>query len=145
MMQSIEKSVSVQHEQQLTSLVMDSIAITTKLFHEAKKPGFTTTDWAPLAAMMAVKEFKWISPEHEELGWQEYTAYLTEWAQAMSWKSTVNRIHQWQNIVYVEHQERCTFGDTVDICRSVAVYEFNEASKITRLAIYLQHKPSLGL
>jgi hypothetical protein len=144
-MPNAKMSPSIQQEQPLVSLVLDAIEITTQLSNEVKKQDFTAADWAPLEALVAVNEFTWMSPDYEKLKWHEYIVYLTEWAQAMSWKSTIKRIHQWQNIVYLEHEVRSTFGDTVDISCSVAVYEFNDQDKINRLAIYLQHKPSLGL
>jgi hypothetical protein len=145
MMQPVKASTPIQPDQRLVSLVMDYVSITQRLFHEAKKPGFSEADWAPLAAMVNVTEFKWVSPGYEELSWPEYLAYLTEWAKTVSWESTLHRVHQSQNSVYLEQEERCAFSDTVDIVGLIAVYDFNEAKKIQRLAIYLQHKPSLGL
>jgi hypothetical protein len=145
MMQQVKVSSLTQPDQQLISVVMDYVATVKRLFGEAKQSGFNEANWAPLAAFVSLNEFKWVSPAYEELGWSGYIAFLSEWASSVTWESNFQRIHQWQNTVFLEQEERCSFGDTVDIVGMLAVYEFNEAGKICRLGIYLQHKPSLGL
>jgi len=144
-MYQIKPNTAIKADQPLVDLVIESVAITKRSFAEAKQPNFTLDKWAPLAAMVAINEFIWVSPHFEELSWQQYISYLTEWARAISWESKFRRIHQWQNLVFLEHEERSVFGDTLDVGRSVSVYEFNTANKIQRLSVYLQHKPSLGL
>ncbi len=136
---------SIQHEQPLTGVVLDTIAITKRLFNEVKTTGVIENDWSPLAALVAVDEFVWVSPTYEQLNWQEYIAYLTGWAQTVIWRPTIQRIHQWQNIVYLEHEEQSTIGDRVDVSYCVSIYEFNDAGKIRRMANYQQQRPSLGL
>jgi hypothetical protein len=138
-------STAIKRHARLTDLVLDFNAITKRLFDEVKQPGFTEASWMPLRAMVAVEQFKWVTPSYEELSWQEYINFQTEWARTVSWESSAHRIHQWQNIVFLEQEERCTFGDTVTVSGSVAVYEFNDIGKIQRLATYMQHTPSLGL
>lgn len=145
MMQQAKVSALFQPNQQLENSVREYGAIANRLFDEAKKPGFTDANWAALAALVDVNEFTWISPGYEQLNWHDYINYLNQWARVASWDSTFKRIHQWQDSVFLEQEERCTVGDTVDIVGMIAVFDFNAAGKIRRLAIYMQHQPSLGL
>lgn len=138
-------STVIQSNIQLTDVVIDYIAIMKRLYHKANQPNFSVADWAPLAELVMVDDFEWVSHHRDVLSWGEYIRYLTQWAQSMTWESTVRRIHQWQNVVFLEHDERYTFDDKVDGARSISVFEFNPAGKIHRVAVYLQQKPSLGL
>ena len=124
---------------------MDYIAHVKRLYRAANLSNFAVADWAPLAELITVDDFEWVSHNREVLNWEEYIQYLTQWARSMTWESTVHRIHQWQNVVFLEHDERYTFDDRVNAVRSITVFEFNPAGKIQRVAVYLQQEPSLGL
>src|SRR5215204_3662604 len=115
MMQQAKVSALIQPGQQLENSVREYVATSKLLFNEAKTPGFTEAHWAALAALVDVNEFNWIGPGSEHLNWQEYISYLNQWALVASWESTFKRIHQWQDSVFLEQDERCTIGDTVDI------------------------------
>jgi hypothetical protein len=145
MMQQAKVSTLIQPSQQLVTLAKEYIAAVKRLFDEAKQPDFSEANWSAAAALVEVNEFVWVSAGCEKLNWQDYVAYLSEWARVVRWESTLMRMHQWQDSVFVEQEERCTLGDTVDVLRMVAVFDFNDAGKIKGVSVFMQHKPSLGL
>jgi hypothetical protein len=125
----------------LCDIVMEYRDIMKRLVDQAKQPGFTVASWAPLAELIAVDEFERVGNFREVQNWQQYAAFLTDWARASEWDSTFRRIHESSGVVYLELEERSTIGDRKTVCNSVSVYEFNQAGKIRHLDIYLQYAP----
>jgi hypothetical protein len=139
---AVESNISDSHN---SRVVHEFIVITKRLFGQVKQPGFKLGDWAPLAELVAVGEFEWGGPFGEVLNWQEHIEFLTKWAHTVSWKSTLRRVHEWQGVVYLEHEEQTIESDAVEITPALTVFEFNKAGKIRHIDVYLQRKPSLGL
>lgn len=126
---------------ELCQKVLDYSIIFKLVVEKAKRPGFSEADWAPLSELVAVDEFKRVGAFLEEMNWPEYTAFVTQFATAVSWDGTFRRVHEHGRVVYLELTERCTIGDKVDVVNSLTVYAFNAAGKIANLDIYLQRKP----
>ena len=99
------------------------------------------SDWAPLAAFVAVDEFERVGTFMEVQDWQQYTGMLTQWASATGkFETTVRRVFELPGLVYFEIEERHFRGDTVRVVNSLTVFEFNEDGKIRHLDVYLQQK-----
>ncbi len=104
-----------------------------------KEPGFTPAGWAPLAELVAVDEFERVGTWLEVMNWREYTDFLTKWASATEFETTLRRISEVRNLVYLEVQERHRMGEGTPIeVNSLSVFEFNDDGKVRHLDVYLQ-------
>jgi predicted TIM-barrel enzyme len=126
---------------ELCRKVLEYAEIFNSVVHKAKQPGFTVADWAPLAELVAVDEFERVGHMMEVMNWQEYTAFVTQFATALSWEGTFRRVQERSGVVYLELIERCTIGARVDVANTMTVYQFNAAGKLCHLDVYLQQKP----
>jgi hypothetical protein len=124
----------------LCRIVLEYTGMFKPLVQRAKQPGFSIADWAPLAQLVAVDEFKRIGPFREVMNWRQYTEFLTQWAGVAEWESSFRRIHEWSNVVFLELEERSVVGGKRDVVNSLTVYEFNDAGKLRHLDVYLQRE-----
>ena len=132
-------SVSIEGDGALSRRVLDFEAALKRLVQAARKPGFTSADWAPLAEFAAVDEFERVGTWLEVMNWQEYTEFLTQWASSsMGFETTVRRVSELPGLVYLEIEERHTRASNIAVVNSLSVYEFNEAGQIRHLDVYLQ-------
>ncbi len=100
----------------------------------------TAADWAPLEELVDVKNFKRVGAYLEELNWDEYVKFLTQWAGGTRFETTVHRISEVGQAVFYEIEERHYKGDTFIRKNVIAVYDFDEKNKIRHLDIYEQAK-----
>jgi hypothetical protein len=108
----------------------------------ATASGATEADWAPLAELVAVDGFKRVGAYMEEMSWPEYVRFMTQWAGATRFEMTVFRITEIANTVFQEIEERHYKGDDFIRKNVLAVYTFDETSRIRHLDIYEQAKDS---
>jgi hypothetical protein len=137
MVANIDKA---QGNSELCRKVLEFSDIFRRVVEKAKQPGFTAAEWNPLEKLVAVDEFERVGAFLEVMNWQQYTGFVTQFARSSGWEGSFRRIHESNNVVYLELTERCTTGDRLDVVNSVSVYEFNAAGKIRHLDIYLQRK-----
>src|SRR4029453_5965111 len=71
----------------------------------AKDAAFTDAAWAPLASLFATAVFERIGIWREVINWREYIAFLTKFASAKGFESTVRRITETPNFVFYEIEE----------------------------------------
>lgn len=109
-----------------------------RLVVAAKRPGFTSADWDPLAEFVALDDFRRVGTFLEVMDWQQYREMLTKWASATVFETTLHRIAELPGLVYLEVEERHIRDDQVAVVNSMTVFEFNEAGAIRRLDVYLQ-------
>jgi len=110
---------------------------------EVAASGVTSpADWAPIAAYMDTTSFKRVGAYLEELDWDGYCRFLTEWAGGTAFEMTVFRVTEAGNLVIQEIEERHTRGDAFIRKNVVAIYAFNADGKIRHLDIYEQAKDS---
>jgi hypothetical protein len=108
------------------------------LVEQAKQPGFTAEDWAPLAALVATDVFERIGNFKEKVTWDQYDDLLTTWGKATVWDFTVRRVTEGTNYCVLELLERATYPDRYEEYNSASFYEFDAAGKLRHLDIYLQ-------
>jgi hypothetical protein len=119
----------------LTEKVLEYESILKEIAPGARAP----SDWAPLAALVAVDQFERIGTFLEAQNWGQYTEMLTDWAQSMdSFETTPRRVTEQRNFVFFEIEERHRRGETVNVVNSMTVFEFDADSKIRHLDVYLQ-------
>ncbi len=125
--------------------VLEYSQITKRLVESAKQPGFTVESWSPLAELIAADEFVRIGPFKEVMNWDEYAAFLTNWAVSADWDCSFQRITETADLVFLELEERSRMGDFNSVVNTVSVYEFNAEDKLRRIAVYLQMElPNTG-
>lgn len=119
----------------LTAKVLDFERTMKDLVPAVKGPA----DWAPLAEYVATDEFERVGTFLETQDWSGYTEMLTGWASATSrFETTVRRTCEQGRLVYFEIEERHFRAETVNVVRSLTVFEFDEAGKIRHLDVFLQ-------
>lgn len=100
-------------------------------------------DWAPVAEFVAVDEFKRVGAYLEELDWDAYTHFLTNWAGGGTrFEFTQFHITEAGNAVFQEIEERHWRGEEFIRKNVIAVYRFTPEGKIRHLDIYEQAKDS---
>lgn len=114
------------------------------LVAKAKQPGFTTADWAPLAALVATDEFVRVGNFRERVSWSQYEELLTMWAKATYWDFTVRRVTEGDGYAILELEEYAKYPDREETYGSVSVYEFDAANKLRHLEIYLSRAEEIG-
>ncbi|HMK85837.1 MAG TPA: hypothetical protein VK437_07755 [Steroidobacteraceae bacterium] len=104
----------------------------------AKAKGSSAADWVPLAELVAVEDFERVGAYQEVMTWGEYVRFLSEWAGATRFETTVHRITEVGRVVFQEIEERHFKGEEFIRKNVIAVYEFDEGHKIRHLDIYEQ-------
>jgi hypothetical protein len=120
--------------------VLEFALLMKRLVDEAKRPGFSASSWAPLAALVAVDEFERVGNFLEVMRWPDYVAFLSKWATSSEWECSFKRVTDKDRVVFLELEERSKVGGYRSVVNSMSVYEFNDAGKLRHLDIYLQMK-----
>jgi hypothetical protein len=99
----------------------------------------TPADWAPLGALIDTERFERVGTFMEVQDWQQYTEMLTGWAQSVdSFDTTVKRVSELGDLVYLEIEERHYFGGKAHVVNSLTVFQFGADGKISNVAVFLQ-------
>jgi len=106
----------------------------------AQAKGATAADWEPLTELVAVDEFQRVGAYQEVMGWPEYVRFLTQWAGATRFETTVHRMMEIGRVVTHELEERHYKGEDFIRKNVIAVYEFDANDRIRHLDIYEQAK-----
>lgn len=104
----------------------------------ATAQGASASDWAPLAELVAVDSFQRVGAYQEVMSWSEYVRFLTEWAGATRFETTIHRITEVGSSVFQEIEERHYKGEEHIKKNVIAVYRFDSAGRISHLDIYEQ-------
>lgn len=122
----------------LSRKVLDYSLIMKQKVDEAKQPGFTTADWAPLAAMVATDDFERVGNFAEVMRWSDYVGFLTDWARTSEWECSFKRISESDNVVLLELEERSLKDGRWGAVSTMSVYEFDATGLLAHLDIYVQ-------
>jgi len=133
---AVSTSSSLKDPGPLTRVVIEYDRTMQRLVPWAK----STADWAPLAELVAVDEFRRVGCFLEVQNWQQYLEMLQQWASAAAgFETTVRRISELPGLVYYEVEERhVRKGGGGNVVNSMTAFGFNAAGKIDRLNVYLQ-------
>lgn len=118
--------------------VLDYCMTTKRIVDQAKRPGFSADDWAPLTDLVDTEAFIRVGNFKEVMNWREYVDFLTNWATSSEWECSFKRITEAAGTVFLELEERSRTGDFSNSVNSISAYEFNEAGRISRIDVYLQ-------
>ncbi|MDD7813018.1 hypothetical protein PP713_10645 [Mycobacterium sp. CSUR Q5927] len=109
-----------------------------RLADAAKRPGFTTDDWAPLTALVDTGAFERVGNFKEVMNWTQYLGFLSSWAPSSQWEASFKRVSEIHGVVFLELEERSEVGDFTSVVNSLSVYEFTDDEKISHIDLYLQ-------
>ena len=124
----------------LTDKVLEFTGIIERTVPAAKEAGFADAAWAPLEAMVATEAFERIGIWREVMNWPQYVGFLTKFASAKGFESTVRRITETANLVFYEIEEHHIKDGRVNIVNSMNVFEFDDDGRIRHLDVYIQGK-----
>ena len=122
----------------LTRLVQQYSDTVVRIVAEAKKPGFSEADWAPLAEFVAVDEFERVGPYRDPMDWNGYLKMMTRWAGMSGFEATVRRVTEVGRLVFYDIEERQLRPEGMLIKNTMNVFEFNEGGKLRRLDVFQQ-------
>ncbi len=106
----------------------------------AKQPGFTEAGWDELAALLDVENFERVGNDKVAMGWDVYRGLLMQWGTTTGFWAEFHRISQVGNMVYLHLTEHNTpVGGSESVVNSLTTYEYDDAGRLVRLGIYLQH------
>ncbi len=108
----------------------------------AQATGEGVPDWKPLEDFVAVDEFRRVGAYLEEMDWEQYTRFITEWAGSTRFEMTVFQVTEIGDLVVQEIEERHHRGDEFVRKNVVAIYRFDARRRIRRLDIYEQARDS---
>jgi hypothetical protein len=118
--------------------VVQYAIMTKEIVDSAKQPEFSAASWNPLRELIAVDEFVRVGNFKEVMGWDDYVAFLTNWAPNADWDCTFKRVTETDSAVFLELEERSCVGDFHSVVNSLSVYEFTPAGKVRHIDVYLQ-------
>jgi hypothetical protein len=134
----------------LTKCVLEWLTVMDRIVNQPKRPAITPADWKPLGELADREKFRRVGNYGVKNDWESYTHLLAMWANSSWWKGYIWRVREvpgsagQPSLVYMETQERSNRvhpvkedGDYATLA-SIAVYEFDENKKITRLHVYDQ-------
>lgn len=106
----------------------------------AKQPGFAEAGWDELASLLDVETFERVGNDKVAMGWDFYRGLLMQWGTTTDFWAEFHRISQVGNLVYLHLTEHNTpTGCAESVVNSLTTYEYDEAVRLLRLGIYLQH------
>jgi len=108
----------------------------------ATAQGSESIDWGPVAEFVAIDEFKRVGAYMEEMDWDQYIGFLTEWAGSTRFEATIFHITEVGRTVFQEIEERHYRGDDFIRKNVIAVYRFDDSDRIRHLDIYEQGRDS---
>lgn len=115
-----------------------------RIADRAKGPDYSEDEWDALDDFVVEDEFERIGNFKEVMAYDDMKRFLKQWCLTSHWEGSFKRVHEHDNVVLLELEERNTYNDETTVVNSVSVYEFNEEGKLRHLDIYLQMAPLAG-
>lgn len=117
---------------------MCQMRIATRAKHS---PDYSEDEWDELDDFVVVDDFERIGNFKEVMSYQNMKGFLKQWCLTSHWEGSFKRVHEHDNVVILELEERNTYNGVTNIVNSVSVYEFNNDGKLRHLDVYLQMPP----
>jgi hypothetical protein len=115
-----------------------------RIAERAKGPDYSEDEWDALDEFVVKDEFERVGNFKEVMTYNDMKGFLKQWCLTSHWEGSFKRVHEMDNVVILELEERNTYNGETTIVNSVSVYEFNEAGKLRHLDVYLQMAPLPG-
>jgi len=112
-----------------------------RIADRAKGPDYSEDEWDALDEFVAKDEFERIGNFKEVMTYDDMKRFLKKWCLTSDWEGSFKRVHEHDNVVLLELEERNTYNGETNVVNSVSVYEFNDEGKLRHLDVYLQMAP----
>ena len=103
-------------------------------------PDYSPDEWLGLKEFIT-EDFERIGNFKEVMTFADMVGFLQAWSPTQHWEGSFKRVTEFDNVVWLELEERVGEGDEQTAVNSVSVYEFDDAGKIRHLDVYLQAAP----
>lgn len=112
-----------------------------KISKRLQKGPVSDADWAQFETVVDVENFErqgvFLTAKAEICGWKKYKEIISSYAGGTIWEGTLRHITESQNRVVLELEERNIRGGITNVSNTVTIYEFNEASQVRHLEVYV--------
>jgi len=98
---------------------------------------YSPDEWLGLKQFVT-DDFERIGNFKEVMTFKDMVGFLQAWAPTQHWEGSFKRVSEYDNVVFLELEERVGEGEEQTAVNSVTVYEFDDAGKIRHLDVYLQ-------
>ena len=98
---------------------------------------YSPDEWLGLKQFVT-DDFERIGNFKEVMTFRDMVAFLQAWAPTQHWEGSFKRVSEFDNVVFLELEERVGEGGGQTAVNSVTVYEFDGAGRIRHLDVYLQ-------
>ena len=115
-----------------------------RIADRAKGPDYSEDEWDALDEFVVVDEFERVGNFKEVMTYEDMKRFLKQWCLTSDWEGSFKRVHEHDNVVLLELEERNTYEGETTVVNSVSVYEFNDRGKLRHLDVYLQMAPPAG-
>ena len=110
--------------------------IVRELTVKAKQPGYTRSDWDEMEAMVDTDCFFRVGRFKEEMDWAQSVELMDQMVRIADFHCELARVNEVDNMAFLELRERAAMNGQAMEMTTMAVFEFNQAGKITRLDFY---------
>ncbi|MFV8817506.1 hypothetical protein [Haliea sp. E17] len=112
-----------------------------RLMDRSKEAGdYSPDEWLGLKDFVT-DDFERVGNFKEVMTFNDMVGFLQAWAPSQHWEGSFKRVSEYDNVVFLELEERVNLGAEQQAVNSVSVYEFDESGKIRHLDVYLQASP----
>ncbi len=101
---------------------------------------YSPDEWLGLKEFVT-DDFERVGNFKEVMTFADMVGFLQAWAPSQHWEGSFKRVTEFDNVVFLELEERVNVGEAQQAVNSVSVYEFDESGKIRHLDVYLQAAP----
>jgi hypothetical protein len=117
----------------LTRQALDFAGAIREIAARAKQQGFTADAWNALAQGVAINTFLYVGRTKEALRWADFLTRLDRWSRATDFASTVDRVEQSGNLVFLQLDERSTTDNTSKQLTTMTIFEFDAEDRLRRI------------
>jgi len=105
---------------------------------------YSPDEWLGLSQFVT-DDFERIGNFKEVMTFADMVRFLQAWSPTQHWEGSFKRVAEYDNVVWLELEERVGTGAEQQAVNSVTVYEFDDAGKIRHLDVYLQAEPTAAI
>lgn len=136
-------AVAAQRYSGLSRKAIDYGLFQKRLFDRAKGPDYSPNEWEGLKDFVS-DDFQRIGNFKEVMTIDTMIAFLSTWCVDSHWEGSFKRVTEYDNVVFLELEERVVHNGDQVVVNSVSVFEYNTEGKLRHLDIYLQQTPAGG-
>ena len=103
-------------------------------------PDYSPKEWLGLKELVT-DDFRRVGTFKEEMTIDDMIGFLQAWSPTQHWEGSFKRVSEYDNVVFLELEERVGEGAEQNAVNTVSVYHFDDAGKVQHLDVYIQATP----